>query len=82
MLHLELGTDVDGGQAHDPARRGVEVGPGDVEVGDRVPGEQVAAVRGSRIRLQPANATMEPIYTHPANVEIQGKLVTVIRPMA
>jgi repressor LexA len=37
---------------------------------------------GSRIRLQPANATMEPIYTYPGNVEIQGKLVTVIRPMA
>lgn len=36
---------------------------------------------GSQVRLQPANATMEPIYTHPSNVEIQGKLVTVIRPM-
>jgi repressor LexA len=34
---------------------------------------------GSRVRLQPANVTMEPIYTNPANVEIQGKLVTVIR---
>ena len=36
---------------------------------------------GNQVRLQPANATMEPIYTHPGNVEIQGKLVTVIRPM-
>lgn len=35
---------------------------------------------GSRIRLQPANATMSPIYTTPDNVEIQGKLVTVVRP--
>ncbi len=32
-----------------------------------------------RIRLQPANVTMEPIYTAPENVEIQGKLVTVLR---
>ena len=34
---------------------------------------------GNRIRLQPANVTMEPIYTDPENVEIQGKLVTVVR---
>ncbi|MDI3341188.1 MAG: transcriptional repressor LexA [Sphaerobacter sp.] len=37
---------------------------------------------GTRIRLQPANATMSPIYTTPDNVEIQGKLVTVVRPYA
>ncbi len=35
---------------------------------------------GHQVRLQPANATMEPIYTTPDNVQIQGKLVTVIRP--
>ncbi len=34
---------------------------------------------GDRVRLQPANVTMAPIYTHPDNVEIQGKLVTVVR---
>jgi repressor LexA len=34
---------------------------------------------GDRIRLQPANAMMAPIYTTPDNVEIQGKLVTVLR---
>jgi repressor LexA len=34
---------------------------------------------GDRIRLQPANSTMEPIYTSPGNCEIQGKLVTVVR---
>jgi repressor LexA len=32
-----------------------------------------------RIRLQPANATMEPIYADPGNVEIQGKVIGVIR---
>ncbi len=37
---------------------------------------------GERIRLQPANVTMEPIYTAPDNVEIQGKLVTVVRSFA
>lgn len=34
---------------------------------------------GDRVRLQPANVTMAPIYTNPDNVEIQGKLVTVVR---
>lgn len=32
-----------------------------------------------RIRLQPANAQMEPIYAAPDNVEVQGKVVGVIR---
>ena len=35
---------------------------------------------GDRVRLQPANVTMDPIFTAPENVEVQGKLVTVIRP--
>jgi len=34
---------------------------------------------GQRIRLQPANPSMEPIYVHPADVRIQGKVVAVIR---
>ena len=32
-----------------------------------------------RIRLQPANSQMEPIYTEPDNVEIQGRVIAVIR---
>jgi len=32
-----------------------------------------------RIRLQPANSQMQPIYTEPDNVEIQGKVIAVIR---
>lgn len=36
-------------------------------------------LEGERIRLQPANPTMEPIYTHASNIDIQGKVVTVIR---
>ncbi len=35
---------------------------------------------GARVRLQPANSTMQPIYTTPENVEIQGKFITSIRP--
>lgn len=31
------------------------------------------------IRLQPANPNMEPIYVHPANLEIHGKVIGVIR---
>jgi repressor LexA len=33
----------------------------------------------ARVRLQPANPTMEPIYVHPSNLEIQGKVIGVIR---
>jgi len=32
-----------------------------------------------RIRLQPANRQIEPLYVDPANVEVQGKVVAVIR---
>lgn len=35
---------------------------------------------GARIRLQPANTTMEPIYTTPENVRIQGRFISSIRP--
>ncbi len=35
---------------------------------------------GDRIRLQPANPTMQPIYADPAEVEVQGKVVMVMRP--
>ncbi|UCG54280.1 MAG: repressor LexA [Dehalococcoidia bacterium] len=31
------------------------------------------------IRLQPANSQMEPLFFEPANVEIQGKVIAVIR---
>lgn len=34
---------------------------------------------GSRIRLQPANVTMQPIYVDPDNIEVQGKVVAVLR---
>jgi repressor LexA len=33
----------------------------------------------NRIRLEPANRHMRPIYTTPDNVEIQGRVVAVIR---
>ena len=36
---------------------------------------------GHRIRLQPANVTMDPIFTAPDNVRIQGRVVGVLRSM-
>jgi repressor LexA len=36
----------------------------------------------NRVRLQPANPTMQPIYVHPANLEIKGKVVAVIRQLS
>ena len=35
-------------------------------------------VEQDRIRLQPANVTMKPIYTDPDNVEVQGRVLTTI----
>jgi repressor LexA len=35
---------------------------------------------GTRVRLQPANSTMQPIYVDAADVEVQGKVVSTIRP--
>ena len=37
---------------------------------------------GDRIRLQPANTQMEPIYVSPENLDIQGKVITVLRDLA
>lgn len=37
---------------------------------------------GKRVRLQPANSRVEPVFVHPANVEIQGKVMAVIRHVA
>jgi repressor LexA len=37
-------------------------------------------LEGNRVRLQPANPTMEPIYVdNPRQVEVQGKVVLVLR---
>ena len=32
-----------------------------------------------RVRLQPANAQMDPLYADPANVEVQGRVIAVVR---
>jgi repressor LexA len=34
---------------------------------------------GGQVRLQPANPTMQPLYVDPRRVEVQGKVVMVIR---
>ena len=39
-------------------------------------------VEPGRVRLQPANTQMQPIYAEPDNVEIQGKVIAVIRKLA
>jgi len=61
---------------------------GNIENGDMVAvwlkGEQEVTLKrffadSNRIRLEPANRQMRPIYTTPGNVEIQGRVVAVIR---
>jgi repressor LexA len=37
---------------------------------------------GNRVRLQPANPTMEPIYVDPKEVRVQGKVEMVVRQTA
>ena len=37
---------------------------------------------GDRIRLQPANPTMDPIYVNPKDVQVQGKVMMVMRQTA
>lgn len=37
---------------------------------------------GDRIRLQPANPTMEPIFVDPGDVQVQGKVMMVLRQTA
>jgi repressor LexA len=39
-------------------------------------------IEPGRIRLQPANNEMLPIYTEPGNVDIQGRVIAVIRQLA
>ena len=34
---------------------------------------------GDRVRLQPANRTMDPIYTDAKNVKVQGKVIHIFR---
>lgn len=36
-------------------------------------------LEGDRVRLQPANSQMEPIYCAAGNIEVKGKVVSVIR---
>jgi repressor LexA len=35
-------------------------------------------VEDGRVRLQPANVTMQPIFTDPGNVEVQGRVLSTI----
>jgi repressor LexA len=39
-------------------------------------------VEPDRVRLQPANSQMQPIYAVPDNVEIQGRVIAVVRQVA
>ena len=38
-------------------------------------------LEGDRVRLQPANPTMDPIYVQPEDVQVQGKVMMVMRSM-
>jgi repressor LexA len=39
-------------------------------------------LEGDRVRLQPANETMEPIYTDAGNIEVRGKVISTFRALS
>jgi repressor LexA len=39
-------------------------------------------LEGDRVRLQPANDSMAPIYSEAANVEVQGKVISTFRALS
>jgi repressor LexA len=39
-------------------------------------------LEGDMVRLQPANETMQPIYTHAENVEVHGKVISTFRALS
>lgn len=60
-----------------------EARPGDIVVA-LVAGAETTLKRYYRepngmVRLQPANSAMKPIYVHPRDLEIQGRLLAVLR---
>lgn len=61
-----------------------ECDDGDVVVA-LVDGEEATVKRfyrqKSRIKLQPANVAMEPLYVEPARIQIRGRVVGIIRTM-
>ena len=59
------------GQAVQPLG-GVELNPRDARLPE-------LNLEGDRVRLQPANSQMDPIYCSAADVEVKGKVVSVIR---
>lgn len=63
-------------------RRQSECSDGDVVVA-LVDGEEATVKRfyrqKSRIKLQPANAAMEPLYVEPERIQIRGRVVGIIR---
>jgi len=34
----------------------------------------------TQVRLQPAHPTMDPIYVHPGNIQVQGRVLSILRP--
>jgi repressor LexA len=58
------------------------IGNGDVVVAG-IPGEEATVKtyrrKGNKVVLEPSNPTMEPMVLDPAEVQVYGKVVTVLR---
>jgi repressor LexA len=65
------------------AERTASVRNGDIVValvdGSEATLKRYYAEPGGRVRLQPANAAMAPIFVEPENLQIQGRVLAVMR---
>jgi repressor LexA len=66
-------------------RRDGDIRPGDMVVAWLKRQQETTLKRyypeGERVRLQPANSAMQPIYVDAQDLEVQGKVVGVLREM-
>ncbi len=85
LLKVEGASMIDTGMLHGDylvVHNGLQVNNGDIVVA-RIQGERATVKRfykeKDRVRLQPENATMQPIYAALSDVEVVGKVVGLMR---
>ncbi len=85
MLRIEGSSMVDAGMLNGDyilVHNGLQVNNGDIVVA-RIQGERATVKRfyeeKGRVRLQPENATMQPIYVAYSDVEVVGKVIGLMR---
>ena len=87
ILKIEGSSMIDAGMFHGDyivVHNGLQTHNGDIVVA-RIQGERATVKRlyedkeNNRVRLQPENATMQPIYVAYSDVEVVGKVIGLMR---